>query len=656
MKIFYLFICLSLSLAFGQPPYITKLFISLPVKATVVEDHSIARNWNEMLLIAIENDFARPTVHARNLFHSSALMYDLWSSITNKGQPYLLGQTLNDFSCPFTGYKGEESEDALREAISYGMYHLLKHRFSEVAKVSAGLDWFFRELGFDANVVQIDNASRNPVALGNYVASCYIDYGLQDGSNEAFLYTNEYYWPLNEGLNPKYSGNQSFLYPNHWQPLIFEGGFVDQSGNLFTTERPIDFLGAEWGKVRPFALAQNDLQIRERDGIDFWMYDDPGSPPQLGEDEESTNFYLWNFLTVARLSGDLDANNQLIDISPASIGNISVDDLPETFAEYQHFYTLEGGMMGQGFPTNPITGIPYEPNLVPLGDYARVLAEFWADGPSSETPPGHWFTILNYVSDHPAFSPRFMGEGVPLDQLEWDIKAYFTLGGAMHDAAVASWAIKGWYDFPRPISVIRFMADSGQSTNLEAENYAPSGFPLIGGFSELVTPEDPLAGENGEHVGKVKIYAWQGHSLINNPVVDTAGVGWILAENWWPYQRPNFVTPPFAGYISGHSTFSSAAAEVLTYLTGSPYFPGGLGEFVAKKNDFLVFEEGPSVDVVLQWAKYSDAADQTSLSRIWGGIHPPIDDIPGRILGRKIAQQAFELSRQLFDAKNALYR
>ena len=200
------------------------------------------------------------------------------------------------------------------------------------------------------------------------------------------------------------------------------------------------------------------------------------------------------------------------------------------------------------------------------------------------------------------------------------------------------------------------MADSGQSTNLEAENYAPSGFPLIGGFSELVTPEDPLAGENGEHVGKVKIYAWQGHSLINNPVVDTAGVGWILAENWWPYQRPNFVTPPFAGYISGHSTFSSAAAEVLTYLTGSPYFPGGLGEFVAKKNDFLVFEEGPSVDVVLQWAKYSDAADQTSLSRIWGGIHPPIDDIPGRILGKKIAQQAFDLSRHLFDSENALYR
>jgi len=74
---------------------------------------------------------------------------------------------------------------------------------------------------------------------------------------------------------------------------------------------------------------------------------------------------------------------------------------------------------------------------------------------------------------------------------------------------------------------------------------------------------------------------------------------------------------------SGHSTFSRAAAEVLTLLTGDAYFPGGLGEFTARKNEFLVFEEGPSVDITLQWATYRDASDQSSLSRIWGGIHPP---------------------------------
>jgi hypothetical protein len=128
-------------------------------------------------------------------------------------------------------------------------------------------------------------------------------------------------------------------------------------------------------------------------------------------------------------------------------------------------------------------------------------------------------------------------------------------------------------------------------------------------------------------------------------------VGWILAENWWPYQRPSFITPPFAGYVSGHSTYSRAAAEVLTKLTGDPFFPGGVGEFVAKKNEFLVFEQGPSVDVVLQWATYQDASDQTSLSRIWGGIHPPVDDLPGRAIGHEIGLEAFALAEAYFNGE-----
>jgi hypothetical protein len=134
--------------------------------------------------------------------------------------------------------------------------------------------------------------------------------------------------------------------------------------------------------------------------------------------------------------------------------------------------------------------------------------------------------------------------------------------------------------------------------------------------------------------------------------VDQAGAGWILAENWWPYQRPSFVTPPFAGYVSGHSTYSRAAAEIMTLLTGDAFFPGGMGEFVAIKNEFLVFEEGPSVDVKLQWATYRDASDQCSLSRIWGGIHPPADDIPGRLIGEKIGVDAFNFGVKYFDGKN----
>ncbi|WNH08387.1 hypothetical protein [Thalassobellus suaedae] len=43
----------------------------------------------------------------------------------------------------------------------------------------------------------------------------------------------------------------------------------------------------------------------------------------------------------------------------------------------------------------------------------------------------------------------------------------------------------------------------------------------------------------------------------------------------------------------------------MTLITGSEYFPGGMGEFIAEKDNFLAFEKGPSVDVTLQWLHVS---------------------------------------------------
>jgi hypothetical protein len=244
---------------------------------------------------------------------------------------------------------------------------------------------------------------------------------------------------------------------------------------------------------------------------------------------------------------------------------------------------------------------------------------------------------------------RFKGEGPVLDDLEWDVKAYFILGGAMHDCAISAWGIKGYYDYIRPISAIRAMADLGQSTDENLPRYHPGGIPLVDGYIALVSQADINNGDfAAADLNKIKLYTWRGPDYVDDPATDLAGVGWILAENWWPYQRPSFVTPPFAGYVSGHSTFSRGAAEVLTLLTGDAYFPGGIGEFHAKKNEFLVFEEGPSVDVTLQWATYRDASDQTSLSRIWGGIHPPADDIPGRRIGLEVGVDAFQFAEQFF--------
>lgn len=64
------------------------------------EGQSVARMWNEVLLHAIRNDFARPTVHARNLFHVSSAMYDAWSTFNTQSSAYLFGKTVGDFSCP----------------------------------------------------------------------------------------------------------------------------------------------------------------------------------------------------------------------------------------------------------------------------------------------------------------------------------------------------------------------------------------------------------------------------------------------------------------------------------------------------------------------------------------------------------------------------
>ena len=276
------------------------------------------------------------------------------------------------------------------------------------------------------------------------------------------------------------------------------------------------------------------------------------SPPYLTDNPEdaSSKAYREGFEMVSVWGAHLDPTDAvMIDISPNSIGNIDIDTHPTDYASYMEFYDFEeGGDASPGYESNPVTGQAYAEQMVPRGDYGRVLAEFWADGPDSETPPGHWYTILNHVNDQPELVKKIGGQGELLSDLDWDVLTYFTLGGAMHDAAISAWSIKGWYDYIRPISAIRYMGDKGQSSEPDAEDYDPHGITLRPGFIERVEEGDPLAGDNNEHLGKIKVKSWRGHDFIEDAETDVAGVGWILSENWWPYQRPSFVTPPFAGF------------------------------------------------------------------------------------------------------------
>ena len=622
---------------------------------------SIARKWIEVLLEAIRNDLARPPIHARNLFHLSSIMYDALVIDKKVNQnieisPFLLNNTINEESFVFDFPQPNNDQEYIDKVISYSAYNFIRHRFKNsvgIVETYKMIDSLMVSLDYDINYNKLDYLSGDPKSIGNYLAELYIDYGFVDNSNEINDYSSNYYKPINPPLDLSKNGNPDIIDPNRWQPLKILN-FIDQSGNLI--EGIPEFISPEWGNVLPFALSEEDLVLKVRDDDIYKVYHDPGVPPLLDTigQGELDSLFKSSFSMVSIWGSHLDKDDGILwDISPNSIGNL--ESYPENILEFHSLYDyFNGGDVSTGFDINPFTNQKYEEQIVPRGDYTRVLAEFWADGPDSETPPGHWFVILNEVNDDNNLVKRFEGEGEELSDLEWDIKSYFLLGGAMHDVAISAWGIKGYYDYPRPISVIRYLSEKGQSSYPDSINYNPNGIKLIDNYIETVGPQDPLLGDNNENLGKIKLYTWKGFTDNSVSEKEEKGSGWILAEQWWPYQRPSFVTPPFAGYVSGHSTYSRAASVILEKITGSKFFPGGIGEFEISKNDFLVFENGPSVDMKLQWATYKDAADQCSLSRIWGGIHPYIDDIPGRKIGTEIGFDAFEYGKSLFEEINMI--
>ena len=114
---------------------------------------SIAREWNEKVLDAIRKDFARPTVHARNLFHTSVAMYDIWAAYENTADTYFLGKTVNGFECGFSEVAPtNDRAAAMEEAISFAVYRLMLQRFINSPfqpSIFYELDIFMEEKGYD---------------------------------------------------------------------------------------------------------------------------------------------------------------------------------------------------------------------------------------------------------------------------------------------------------------------------------------------------------------------------------------------------------------------------------------------------------------------------------------------------------------------------
>lgn len=570
---------------------------------------SVARLWNEENLAAIRISFPDPPVHARNLFHVSAAMWDAWAAY----DPVAVGY-LHHEDAVVSG----TLEAARHEAISYAAYRVLKHRYvtrphpkTPLANSQASDAALRARMGAFGYPVDDDTTDGDsPAALGNRIAEAVLDFTADDGSNERFGYLDFSYTPFNEPLIVAQPGTE-MVNPNRWQPLAFD---VRVTQNGIEADKIQSFVGSHWGSVRPFALHL---------GPEGELYHDPGLPPQFGGEGDAE--YKAQSLDIVRRSAQLDpAAGVMIDISPGAIGNNPL-----------------GTNDGSGHAVNPHSSQPYDPNVVNLADYGRVIAEYWADGPQSETPPGHWNSLANGVGDRLDFPRPIGGAGLEVDRLEWDVKLYFTLNGAVHDVAVATWGCKREYDYVRPISSIRFLGQNGW-------------LPEEPGLCELISVENSGPGGKFEefagHVGENAVRAWAGEPA--DPETQVGGAGWILAANWLPYQRATFVTPAFAGYTSGHSGFSRAAAEVLAEITGSPFFPEGLGSHHVAAGE-LEFEYGPSTAITLQWGTYHDAADEAGLSRLFGGIHVAPDDGPGREIGSSCGIDAWELGMQYFDGSIA---
>jgi hypothetical protein len=572
---------------------------------------SIARRWNELLLDSIRRDIPKPGLHARNLFHASAAMYDAWATYDDTADGYYYAERTT----------AADKDGARAVAISYAAYRVLAHRYAAASGGPTSVacyDAFMERLGLDPADEHTDGD--DPAAVGNRVAAAVLAATQDDGANETDAYADTtMYAAANPPLTVDRPGTPA-TDPDVWQELNLAQ--AETQNGLILDAGIQKYIGPNWGYVTPFALPPD----AEGNGVHHDVEVVPSvTVPEMGE------WVLDVLVKTAALDHD---DGRTIDLSPGAYGNNPL-----------------GTNDGTGHPMNPVTGEPYAPNVVPLGDFSRVLAEFWADGPKSETPPGHWNTLANTASDDAALEHRLWGQGDIVDRLEWDVKLYFALNGAVHDAAITAWGIKRAYLGPRPITLVRWMAAKGQSSEPSQPSYDPHGLPLQPGVVELITDASSAPGERHHHLrwwkGEVAVYTWRGEP--GDRKNDVGGFGWMRGVDWFPYQRRTFVTPAFPGLISGHSTFSRAAAEVLAAFTGSEYFPGGFAEFVARTNEYLVFEEGPSQEVRLQWATYYDAADQAGQSRVYGGIHIWPDDWQGRELGSLVGKDAAAKAGTFFD-------
>ncbi len=347
---------------------------------------------------------------------------------------------------------GEHTEANKAEAVSYAAYRALVDFFPNQ---KATFDAFMEAQGYDPAVASTDPSTA--AGVGNLAAQTVLAAREGDGSNRENGYKDTTgYVAVNSPDETSVSGTGGADFdPNAWQPLrIPNGTLTDENGvPIYDNDDPSTYvdqpaLTPHWGQVDAFALSSGD-QFR------------PDAPPRLGDFSEYVD----------------------------GLGNVTTNDQAyrDQFAEVMEMSAT-------------------------LTNREKVIAEYWADGPRTESPPGHWNQIAQDIA---------LREGHGIDD---DAKMFFALNAALFDAGIATWDAKYAYNSIRPQSAIRYLYQDQE------------------------------------------IEAWGGPD---------AGTVTMLGQDWQPYQNVTFVPPPFPEFVSGHSTFSMSAANTIAAYVGSDTYYDG---------------------------------------------------------------------------------
>ena len=175
-----------------------------------------------------------------------------------------------------------------------------------------------------------------------------------------------------------------------------------------------------------------------------------------------------------------------------------------------------------------------------LDDVKKVTAEYWADGPGSEFPPGHMAVFAQALS-------RKKGQ-----TLDTDVKMFFALGNALLDASVGSWTTKykKEYDFWRPITAIRHVYQ-GQTIPswrgpVPAAEWTPYQLPTV------VTPAFP------EYVSGHSTFSAAGNIILSAFTTSDIFDAYVdIPANWSKIQQGVPATPVRLSW----PTFTAAADQ-----------------------------------------------------------------------------------------------